>query len=150
MNLVDSNKKILNDFEERKESDLSNVYYYKGYEYITVHPTSDETEILTKLGLNSTDCIKVDLYWRVENRVFFLQVNSNNFLNDERKGLFARWESRNSRVYLEANLEVSFISRQVIERVMDAFLTKGIISMNFSEDNSFKKYVYLGDLTCED
>lgn len=145
MSLVNSNKQNLNDFEERKDPDLSNVYSYKGHEYITVHPMCDETKLLAELGLQPTDCTKVDLYWRIENQVFFLQVNSIKFWQDGRTGLFARWESKHSRVYLEANLETPFISRHIVESVMDIFLTKKLLTMNFSENNLFKNYVYLDD-----
>ena len=145
MSLINSIEQNLRDFEERKEPDLSNVYNFKGYEYVAVHPMSDEQQILDELGMQPTDCIKVDLYWRVENLVFFLQINSIKFTNNGKIGLFARWETKNSRVYLEANLEVLSISKSVVEIVMDNFLSNGLLTKDFSDETKFRQNVYLGD-----
>jgi hypothetical protein len=89
-------------------------------EYIAVNPLADEVDLLDRLGISPSQCTKVDCYWKRGGDVCFLQVETR--ANTSREpGLWARTSAGNPPyVNLVAIVEESFVTRQLLHRVMNA------------------------------
>jgi hypothetical protein len=129
--------KRLKDFADRKKSNPSDVILVKRnkWEYITVHPMSNQVSLLKKLHLKKTDCTQVDCYWYTGDDVVFLQVYSRAHLTQREPGLYARWvEGESPMLYLSAYLFVDAISQDILEDTMSMFFKIGFIEDVASKD----------------
>lgn len=116
------------DFAARKKASPTEVYVVadRGWEYITVHPMANETNLLTSLGMKPADCTSVDCYWSAKKDVVFLQVAARGASHFE-PGLYAsRAEAAPNRMHLLAVVECDVISRSTLEAIMTRFVGVGV------------------------
>jgi len=112
------------DFESRKKADPAGLVQVpdRGWEYITIHPMSNETALIKRLGLRQSDCTKVDCYWCVNSDVVFLQVLSQKDSTPHPPGLYARWSDGQPPILnLVAVVKHAAISQRIVEEVMSEF-----------------------------
>jgi hypothetical protein len=82
-------KDRLADFASRVKGDPTPVRTVAGGgRYWTVHPMADELELLATLGLASSSCTKVDLYWEYGGDVKFVQIYSTSYFDERPPGLY--------------------------------------------------------------
>ena len=147
MNEETARKLRLKDFNQRKRDDPSSVSYVPvyGWEYIAVHPMSDDTDLLTRLGMKPEQCIGVDCYWFVSGDMVFLQVYSKVSLSGREPGLYAQWWDSSSvpRLNLSAYLEESMISRKRVEDVMLRFYQMNLSSERFSPQQLTRQLTFI-------
>ena len=118
----------LADFESRKKTDSASVVQVpnRGWEYITIHPMSNEIALLKRLGLSQSDCTKVDCYWYVNGDVVFLQVRSQKDSKHHPPGLYVRWsDGQPPMLNLVAVVKHAAISQRVVEEAMAEFSSIG-------------------------
>lgn len=126
------------DFEARKKAEPSSVIQVPdpNWEYIPIHPMSNDTELLKKLGIGPSDCIEVDCYWHVEDDIVFLQVLSKKSSKYRKPGLYARWSNGEPPLLnLVAIVEHSSISQQIVEEIMWKYYSIGFDHPCFSKDH---------------
>jgi hypothetical protein len=131
----------LQDFDERRQSDPSAIYYVRehGWEYLAVHPMSDDVELLARLRIKPDECVAVDCYWLVDDDVVFLQVYSKQFLDNRQPGLYAQLRYKNiPGLNLSAYLNEPMISRTKVEEVMLRFYRLNLHSERVSHRLSEK------------
>ena len=65
----------LRDFSKRVNYSPESVYKSSaGFEYIPVHPFSDEDTVLKELYMRPEECRAVDAYWHMGTDIGFLQM----------------------------------------------------------------------------
>jgi hypothetical protein len=73
-------QKLVEDFERRlrydeEQGDFRHWLKRPGSMAWLVHPTSDESDLLTELGIRPEDCRSADAYWRYRDSVYFVQLH---------------------------------------------------------------------------
>lgn len=115
---MNSRKKRVIDFEERARArprdvcDLGELGCY-----VAIHPMSDETALLKRLKLSPDDCIGVDLYWKYQGDVRFVQVHGQGSLPLRPVGLYARLNT-NGYINIEAVEPEKTVSSADVERLL--------------------------------
>jgi hypothetical protein len=75
------------DFAERDSWERTGARRLQGCgEYIEVHPLADDARTLRRLKMTPKECFSVDLYWRVNGDVFFVQLKREGLLPGEPVG----------------------------------------------------------------
>src|SRR5262245_15599660 len=112
----------LDDFRRRAAFDAESVFEDPSVgSYIAVHPMADENEVLTRLGLAPEACTRVDCYWKWDDDVYFLQIESTKYLGNE-PGLWARMSPGElPYVNLVAVVEEGAVTRETTHRTMRLF-----------------------------
>ncbi len=112
----------LADFDARARFDPEGLFEDASVgSYIAVHPMADEEEVLKRLGVTRDTCTSVDCYWKYDDDVYFLQVDSSTS-NPRETGLWARTSEREPHhVNLVAVVEEHDVTRETVHRVMHLF-----------------------------
>ena len=120
--MKDSRAKRLADFDGRARSEPAADQTLPSIgSYITVNPTADDEVLLERLHLTRESCSKVDCYWKKDNDVYFLQVQTGAYANRE-PGLWARLASGDPEyVNLVGIVRDKFVTRDALHRVMKSF-----------------------------
>jgi hypothetical protein len=96
-----------------------------GWEYIPVHPFGDESEVLTRLGLQPEDCRSVDAWWGIDGDATLLQSGVAGALFGP-AGLYAKPTLHEEGwVYLVAVFDAPFVTRAAFEAAMVRFADVG-------------------------
>lgn len=123
--------KRLNSFEERRSDQLKKYFKNNSFdsEFIPVNPMADEDWWFEKFNKSSKICKKVDLYWKFDGDVAFVEIWSKDFSETE---LTASW--RNGMLYLSASVSDELISSNTVNFVLETLNRKHL------EENLFHKY----------
>jgi hypothetical protein len=79
------------DFAERDRWARTGARRLQGCgEYVEVHPLADDVRTLRRLKMTPKECFSVDLYWRVNGDVFFVQLKREGLLPGEPAGRYVR------------------------------------------------------------
>ncbi len=118
-------------FEERKSDELRNYFKTSSFdsEFVTIHPMADEDWWFKKFNENPEICKSVDLYWKFDGDVAFVEIWSSEVLSIE---LFARW--RSEMLYLSAKVNDDLIYSKTVEFVLQAFWKEHL------KENLFQKF----------
>ena len=86
-----SKKNFKKDFDFRVKADpaAARVLENAG-RYVAINPTADEHELLEKLGLEASDCKKVDLYWEFGEDIYFVQFQNSDYVSLRTPGVYIR------------------------------------------------------------
>lgn len=89
--------------------------------YIAIHPMADETELLQRLHLSPDACMKVDCYWKYDDDVYFVQIESSKYARRS-TGLWGRLLPGDpGYVNLVGVVSEEFVTRPTVHRVLDLF-----------------------------
>jgi hypothetical protein len=124
-------EKRLKDFEERKCDVVKNCFKTDGFdsEFVTIHPLADEDWWFEKFSESPAICEGVDLYWKFDGDVAFVEIYSRDVSAVE---LSARW--RSGMLYLAAKVKDNLIYSTTVNFVLKSFWEKHL------ENNLFRKY----------
>jgi hypothetical protein len=130
-NLEKNRKQRLKDFEDRIDYEIKNHYKTTNFnsEFITVHPMSDEIWWFQEYGGNLELIKSVDLYWKFDGDVAFVQIHSGKVLESE---FFGLWKNR---LYLRAKVEDNLISYESIQKTLELLWKKHL------ENNLFQRFL---------
>ena len=104
--------------------------------YIAINPMADETDLLSALCLNPSDCIKVDLYWEYAGDVAFVQVHTKAYSVNSPSGIYARVDSE-GRANFMVVVPDDAISKEIADEVLRRLTLTNVADMHLVE--SFKK-----------
>lgn len=124
-------------FEERKRNNPDDVFSVKDkdWEYITIHPMGDESDLLKNLNISEEDCKSVDCYWRSKKNVAFVEVQFHKLDRWRDIGFYARRDdNRNPALVLYALVADPIITRVVLESVLNYYDELGLESEIFSNN----------------
>ena len=130
-NWKNARAKRLNSFEERKGNEPKDYFKTNNFdsEFITVNPMADEDWWFEKFNESPEICKKVDLYWKYDDDVAFVEIWSKDVSRIE---LTASW--RNKMLYLSASVSDNLISSNTVNFVLETFEKKHL------EENLFHNY----------
>ncbi len=130
----DERTQRLADFDLRASAELDSTFSEASVgTYISIHPTADEVELLSRLGISAEACMKVDCYWKHGDDVYFLQVESRYYANRP-PGLWARLSAgQPPYVNLVGVVGDRVITHDTLHRVMRAFKEAGVRDMVFGD-----------------
>jgi len=113
------------DFQSRVGYSQESTYIHQQHQwrYIPIHPFGDEFEILQRLELQPTDCLRADAYWEVDGDIVFIEtwVHAH---SDRDPGLYCRTRTEGGNVAF-AVLEEDFVTRKSFEEVMTSYYFSG-------------------------
>lgn len=123
--------KRLKSFEERKGSEPKEYFKTNSFEseFIAVNPMADEDWWFEKFNKSPEICKKVDLYWKFDGDVAFVEIWSENVSEIV---WTASW--RNGMLYLSASVSDELISSSTVNVVLETLAKKHL------EENLFHKY----------
>ena len=124
----------LEDFESRSKEDPTTIVHDALLgSYIAVNPMADEADLLARLGISSLECRKVDLYWKREGDVYFLQVETQEYSKRE-PGVWARMSpGEPAYVNLLGVIESDVVTRGRVHTIMSAFASSGLQGLDLNE-----------------
>lgn len=106
------------DFSQRAKADPASVHLNEGIgRFLTINPMSDEPGLLAALGIDSSSCVKVDLYWESNGDVVFVQIATESYSLGRRPGYYVR-RAPNGYVNLVAVVADRTIASDVVLRVL--------------------------------
>lgn len=121
-----SSKKRVADFEARANSDPDAIRSVQGLgRLLLVNPTADDKETLTLLGIEASQCIKVDTYWQFEDDVWFVQIQSADYDPVRGPGIYGRLTDR-GQVNIVVIVDGSTISSHIVDTTLKTILEKRI------------------------
>jgi len=52
-----------------------NIRSKSGFNFVTINPPADDTELLARLNVSPDQCVICDLYWAYEGRLLFVSIS---------------------------------------------------------------------------
>ena len=113
--------KRLKDFEERARAHPEDVFDLGDLgSFINIHPMSDETEILSRLGIKPSSCVIVDLYWKYQGDVRFVEIGTRKAYPQHELGMHARIDRYGYKNILVTVPQLKISSKLVAKILKDA------------------------------
>jgi hypothetical protein len=98
-----------------------------GTQYVAVHPFSDDTETLSRISWESSQCKSVDAYWLVGADVLFVQVESA-ALSRRAVGQYIRRNATSGYVNCVAVVSAGLVTRAIFEEQLTWLLNAGVVA----------------------
>ena len=139
----------LRDFRRRKDYSPGSVYTHStlGYEYIPIHPFSDEYEILEKLDLQPDNCKSADAWWNMTTDMCLLGVTAKDFETNRKAGIYASWQrEKQGYLYFMVVLDSIAISRVAFENIMDRIIELELIASEKLRRSLTEQLKYVGNI----
>ena len=140
----------LRDFRRRKDYSPDSVYKHPtlGYEYIPIHPFSDESIILEKLELQSDNCKSVDAWWNMITDMCLLGVTTKDIETNRKEGIYASWpREKQGYLYFMVVLDSQAVSRVSFESIIDRINELGLIASEELRKSLTRKLAYVGNVS---
>lgn len=140
----------LRDFRRRKNYSPDSVYTHSklGYEYIPIHPFSDENNILEKLDLQPDNCKSVDAWWNMTTDMCLLEVTTKNIETNRKEGIYASWpREKQGYLYFMVVLDSQAVSRVSFESIIDRINELGLIASEELRKSLTRKLAYVGNVS---
>lgn len=140
----------LRDFRRRKNYSPDSVYVHpmENYEYIPVHPFSDESDILEDLRMEPIECKTVDAWWNMHSDMCLLSVTTAREESNKEIGLYASWpKQKQGYLYFMAVLDSDRISKVSFQNVMAQISEYNLIASEKVRSKLSGKMSYVGKIS---
>jgi hypothetical protein len=112
-------------FDDRCKAEPSSVRIVEALgRFLPVNPMSDESALLSELGLSSSSCNKVDLYWEFQDDIRFVQIQAAAYASRS-PGMYAR-KSPSGYLNIVVVVPEAEVSSDIVVKALRGIATRSV------------------------